>query len=160
MANIKRLIGVCPQVPTNLPFRLHKRVGSPVPLIHLWSLLCQFDVLWDALSGEEHLRLFSSIKGLPASTINSVLIIFYFENESPVKCLFYLLEQSHFLVMALQATKTSLAEVKLAEAAKMRAGSYSGGMKRRLSVAISLVADPKVIFLDEPVNFPLNALSS
>jgi len=28
--------------------------------------------------------------------------------------------------------------------------SLSGGMKRRLSVAISLVSDPKVIYLDEP----------
>lgn len=33
----------------------------------------------------------------------------------------------------------------------MRAGSYSGGMKRRLSVAIALIGDPKLVFLDEPV---------
>jgi ABC-type cobalamin/Fe3+-siderophores transport system ATPase subunit len=29
-------------------------------------------------------------------------------------------------------------------------GSYSGGMKRRLSVAISLMGSPKVVYLDEP----------
>lgn len=29
-------------------------------------------------------------------------------------------------------------------------GSLSGGMKRRLSVAISIVSDPKIIYLDEP----------
>jgi len=29
-------------------------------------------------------------------------------------------------------------------------GKYSGGMKRRLSVAISSIGDPKVIYLDEP----------
>lgn len=28
--------------------------------------------------------------------------------------------------------------------------TLSGGMKRRLSVAISIVSDPKIIYLDEP----------
>lgn len=91
MSNIRRLIGVCPQ----------------------------FDILWDALSGEEHLYLFSSIKGLPTTLIKQVV-------------------------------QKSLAEVKLTEASKIRAGSYSGGMKRRLSVAVALIGDPKLVFLDEP----------
>ncbi|XP_028763397.1 ABC transporter A family member 2-like isoform X2 [Neltuma alba] len=91
MSNIQKLIGVCPQ----------------------------FDILWDALSGQEHLHLFASIKGLPPSSIKSI-------------------------------TQKSLAEVRLRESAKVRAGSYSGGMKRRLSVAISLIGDPKLIIMDEP----------
>jgi ABC-type dipeptide/oligopeptide/nickel transport system ATPase component len=37
-----------------------------------------------------------------------------------------------------------LEEVKLSEAAGVRAGAYSGGMKRRLSVAIALLGDPQV----------------
>lgn len=49
-------------------------------------------------------------------------------------------------------TESSLAEVKLTESAKVRAGSYSGGMRRRLSVAIALIGDPKLVFLDEPVH--------
>uniref|UniRef100_A0A2N9H431 ABC transporter domain-containing protein n=1 Tax=Fagus sylvatica TaxID=28930 RepID=A0A2N9H431_FAGSY len=91
MSNIRRIIGVCPQ----------------------------FDILWDALSGREHLQLFARIKGLPPASIESI-------------------------------TEKSLAEVRLTEAAKMRAGSYSGGMKRRLSVAIALIGDPKLVILDEP----------
>ncbi|XP_062168317.1 ABC transporter A family member 2-like isoform X2 [Alnus glutinosa] len=91
MSNIRRIIGVCPQ----------------------------FDILWDALSGQEHLHLFASIKGLPPASIKSV-------------------------------AQNSLAEVRLTEAAKMRAGSYSGGMKRRLSFAIALIGDPKLVILDEP----------
>ncbi|KAH8487102.1 hypothetical protein H0E87_025902 [Populus deltoides] len=91
MSGIRKIIGVCPQ----------------------------FDILWDALSGEEHLELFASIKGLPPASIKSV-------------------------------AQESLAQVKLTESAKVRARSYSGGMRRRLSVAISLLGDPKLIILDEP----------
>ncbi|XP_074567442.1 ABC transporter A family member 2-like [Curcuma longa] len=91
MSSIRRMIGVCPQ----------------------------FDILWDELSGKEHMHLFASIKGLPPSTIKSV-------------------------------AEKSLAEVKLTAAASVRSGSYSGGMKRRLSVAIALIGDPKMVFLDEP----------
>ncbi|RCX19420.1 ABC-2 type transport system ATP-binding protein [Anaerobacterium chartisolvens] len=38
----------------------------------------------------------------------------------------------------------------LTDAANKRAGAYSGGMKRRLDIAMSLVGTPSVIFLDEP----------
>ncbi|KAM2487738.1 hypothetical protein ACFX1W_039631 [Malus domestica] len=91
MANIRKIIGFCPQ----------------------------FDILWNALSGQEHLHLFASIKGLPSASVKS------------------------------DAEKL-LAEVRLTEAAKVRAGSYSGGMKRRLSFAVALIGDPKLIILDEP----------
>jgi len=43
-----------------------------------------------------------------------------------------------------------LEKVGLLEEAKRRVGKYSGGMKRRVSIAMALVTDPKVVLLDEP----------
>jgi ABC-2 type transport system ATP-binding protein len=38
----------------------------------------------------------------------------------------------------------------LADAARKPASTYSGGMRRRLDLAMTLVGDPRLIFLDEP----------
>ncbi|WP_445515518.1 ATP-binding cassette domain-containing protein [Streptomyces sp. NEAU-174] len=38
----------------------------------------------------------------------------------------------------------------IADVAKNRAATFSGGMRRRLDLAMTLVGDPQVIFLDEP----------
>ena len=43
-----------------------------------------------------------------------------------------------------------LARFQLTEAADRPVATYSGGMRRRLDIAMSLIGNPPVIFLDEP----------
>jgi ABC-2 type transport system ATP-binding protein len=49
-----------------------------------------------------------------------------------------------------QKAKELLEQFDLVDAARKPASTYSGGMQRRLDLAMTLVGDPRLIFLDEP----------
>ena len=49
-----------------------------------------------------------------------------------------------------RVVQEKLEEVLLSLVADMPAGTYSGGMRRRLSIGISTIGNPKLIFMDEP----------
>ncbi|XP_068306286.1 ABC transporter A family member 10-like [Pyrus communis] len=81
----------------------------------------QHDLLWETLTGREHLLFYGRLKNLKGSAL-------------------------------MQVVEESLKSVNLFHGGvpDKQAGKYSGGMKRKLSVAISLIGDPKVVYMDEP----------
>ncbi|MDQ3123787.1 MAG: ATP-binding cassette domain-containing protein [bacterium] len=52
--------------------------------------------------------------------------------------------------LASERADTLLEQFDLTEASKRAVKTYSGGMRRRLDLAMSLIASPPIIFLDEP----------
>ncbi|RHY02223.1 hypothetical protein DYB36_008551 [Aphanomyces astaci] len=93
MAVIRRSMGICPQ----------------------------HDVLYAELTVEEHLVLYSKIKGFSGQAM-------------------------------LDQVDASIAEVGLTEKRHARSSDLSGGMKRKLSLAIALLGDSQIVFLDEPTS--------
>ena len=71
------------------------------------------------LTGRDHLRLQTTLQGIPRS------------ERKP-------------------RSNELLERVGLSEAADRKVGGYSGGMKRRLDLALALVHRPRILFLDEP----------
>jgi ABC-type multidrug transport system ATPase subunit len=88
-------------------------------IFKLMGVCPQDNLLWDQITGEEHLYFYGRLKGLKGDELKG-------------------------------AVGRALASVNLATVAKKRSGQYSGGMKRRLSVAISFMGQPQVVYLDEP----------
>ncbi|ESQ45796.1 hypothetical protein EUTSA_v10010112mg [Eutrema salsugineum] len=109
----------------------------------------QHDLLWETLSGKEHLLFYGRLKNLKGSDLNQVCYQYF----SSLAFVYYSPEElKHQCMHFNKAVEESLKSVNLSRGgvADKPAGKYSGGMKRRLSVAISLIGSPKVVYMDEP----------
>ncbi|XP_073389468.1 ABC transporter A family member 7 isoform X4 [Physcomitrium patens] len=81
----------------------------------------QHDLLWGQLTAHEHLLFYGRLKNLKGAELNSAV-------ERSLK-------------------SVNLFDNKIGD---KQCRKYSGGMKRRLSVAISLIGNPQVVYMDEP----------
>ncbi|XP_005805417.1 ATP-binding cassette sub-family A member 5-like isoform X1 [Xiphophorus maculatus] len=115
------LCGICP--PTNGSATIY---GSPVAEIaegsemkQLVGICPQFNIIFDVLTVEEHLRIFAAIKGIPPADIDA------------------------------EVTRV-LKDLDLEKIMTAQAKNLSGGQKRKLSVGIAILGDPKILLLDEP----------
>jgi ABC-type Na+ transport system ATPase subunit NatA len=86
------------------------------------SLCPQSDIYWQDLTIMEHLMIFGIVKG-------------FIDPEE-------LEAEAHRILNLVELTNKS----------NQCIGHLSGGMKRRLSIAISAMGDPKIIIFDEPTN--------
>lgn len=103
-------------------FILIEGLSVPKDIHFIYSMIgvCpQHDLLWNWLTGREHLLFYGRIKSLHGQELN-------------------------------RAVDSILGRLNLSDVGNRLVSSYSGGMRRRLSVAIALIGDPLVIFLDEP----------
>ena len=83
------------------------------------GIVSQFDVLWDELTGIEHMQLFQILKRVDIGDLDKLI-------------------------------NQRLDDVGLIEAGNLTVGKYSGGMRRRISVALSTMGNPNIILMDEP----------
>ncbi|HBI73820.1 MAG TPA: export ABC transporter ATP-binding protein, partial [Lachnospiraceae bacterium] len=98
--------------------------------------VCGFDVLRQPEKVRENISLtgqFAAVDGFLTGRENLILIAKLRGIQNPSQTADNLLERFG-----------------LSEAANKRVGNYSGGMVRRLDIAMSLIGTPDVIFLDEP----------
>lgn len=96
-------------------------VEQDISLIQQSIGVCpQADLLWDDLTAKEHIDIHAAFKGIESGSVLN------------------------------QAVELILKKVGLLERGDSYAKDFSGGMKRRLAVAMSAVGEVDAIFLDEP----------
>uniref|UniRef100_A0A9J7ZSV5 ABC transporter domain-containing protein n=1 Tax=Cyprinus carpio carpio TaxID=630221 RepID=A0A9J7ZSV5_CYPCA len=105
------LCGICP--PTE------GQTSEGAEMKQLVGICPQFNIIFDVLTVEEHLRIFAAIKGILPSDIDSEV-------------------------------RKVLRDLDLEKIMDAQAKNLSGGQKRKLSVGIAILGDPKILLLDEP----------
>jgi ABC-type multidrug transport system ATPase subunit len=117
------------------------------------SVCPQDNLLWESLTGEEHLYFPFPSLAQPFFNPTCRAASDHRPSASRPPCRYFYGRLKNLQGAALDAAvDEALKGVNLAEQSTRQklSGEYSGGMKRRLSVAISLIGNPLVVYLDEP----------
>ncbi|KAF8960853.1 hypothetical protein BGZ46_001491 [Entomortierella lignicola] len=104
----------------------------------LMGVCPQHDILYDTLTAWETVKLFAEIKGVKVHRRNL--------HNSNMESL----ASAHGGSLLDEYLNQLLEDVYLGEKKHERINTFSGGMKRKLSVALAFLGDPKVVLLDEP----------
>ncbi|GIQ81103.1 ABC transporter A, ABCA [Kipferlia bialata] len=120
-------------------------MASIAKLSHRYGVCPQDDALWLDLDARSHLMFYGAIKGLSGSDSLWSVTPYLLSLSLPIPNLKGLSGAA-----LSEQCDTMLEHVQLANVAKNAVRTFSGGMKRRLSVAIALIGGADMIFLDEP----------
>lgn len=99
----------------------HSILKEPIAVRRMMGYCPQFDAIHPLMTGEETLEFYARIRGVAEEKIQQMV-----------------------------ATLSERLTLTQDNQHKRPAGTYSGGNKRKLSVGIALIGNPKVVFLDEP----------
>ncbi|KAJ1468862.1 P-loop containing nucleoside triphosphate hydrolase protein [Baffinella frigidus] len=98
------------------------------------SIRTRMDSIYALMGAREHLRFYGTLKNLKGPEVIQMGVV----------------DMYHCGTLKNLKGPEALKSVNLLDVIDVKAGTFSGGMKRRLSVAISLIGMPLVCYLDEP----------
>jgi ABC-2 type transport system ATP-binding protein len=116
--------------------------------IHILSTLLLPDNGIARISGFDVVKEVDKVRGLIGLTGQYAALDEYLTGRENLKMIGRLYRLSHQDIK--QRTEELLELFDLVDAANRAVKTYSGGMRRRLDLAVSLIASPPIIFLDEP----------
>jgi ABC-2 type transport system ATP-binding protein len=143
------LDGVDLTVPAGTIFALLGPNGAgKTTIVHILSTLIRADGGEIAVGGFDVVRQADKVRGKIGLTGQFSAVDSLLTGEENLALMGRL--RHHTAAEVKRRTAELLAKFDLVEAARKPLATYSGGMQRRLDLAMTLMGDPEIIFLDEP----------